>query len=102
MKEDLIDGIFPNTSLGQPRPDGVSDDEWINYLIGTWCLNSFNASVDGGLRIIKHAYHKDANTPLKDVIHSEGFLESMAINANRLENVCHWLWEYWRETKGLK
>ena len=99
MKEDYIDGIFPTTSFGKPRPDGVSDDEWINYLIGTWCLNSSNAGVDG---VLRHAIQKARRENKDEITIDLHTAEFMQIYIDRDINVLCWLWNFWRKEKGLK
>lgn len=95
----LIEGIFPKTSLGSPKPDDISEDEWIDNMIGTWCLNSSNAGVDG---VLRRAIQKARRENKDEITINLRTAEFMEIYIDRDTNVLLWLWNFWRKEKGLK
>ena len=97
--KDRIQGIFPKTSFGSPKPYDISEDEWIDNMIGTWCLNSSQAGVDG---VLRHAIHKAIRENKDEITIDLRTAEFMQIFIDRDTNVLLWLWDFWRKEKGLK
>lgn len=92
--ERFIKGIFPKILLGKLKDENMSEDEWIDVMIGTWCLNSSNAGVDG---VLRHAIQKARRENKDEITINLHTAEFMQIYIDRDINVLCWLWNFWRK-----
>lgn len=89
----MIDDVFPDKT----NPT-ISDDEWLDYCIGTWSLNS----VESVKTLFREPYLAAKKNNADYIIIKIEHVERLNSYLKRFEHVYGWLWDFWRKIKGFK
>lgn len=86
---------FPEGVVNQFDTEKYSEQEIINSIFGTWCVNSWASGVDG---IIRRRFAKAKANNEAEITISIDEAERMVIYNNRMQEMFCLLWNHWRDS----
>lgn len=72
--------------------DNYSENEVINSIIGTWCMNSWSSGVEGAIR---RKFEKAKREGKKEITIDIDEAENMILMNDRMQQIFSLLWNYW-------
>ena len=86
---------FPEEVVKLFDTENYSEKEIIDSIIGTWCVNSWSAGVEG---LIRREFAKAKANNETEITISIDDAERMVIYNNRMQEVFCLLWNNWRDS----
>ena len=90
---DITYNDFPKCVVEMFDTESFSEKEVIDSIIGTWCMNSFSAAVEGQIR---SKYDRAKREGKKEIVIDIEDAENMVLMNDRIQQTFALLWNYWK------
>jgi len=85
---------FSEEVVNQFDTEKYSEQEIINSIFGTWCVNSWSSGVEG---LIRRRFYNAKKNNKTEITISIDEAERMVIYNNRMQEMFCLLWNHWRD-----